>query len=810
MGILIVKSPWSPLALAVVLALASPLPTLAEAAPATGAAVQYDIPPGALGEALNRFAQQSGVAISVDAAQVAGLRSPGLTGAVGVEEGFAILLQGSGFIARRGEAGYVLMPAPRPLGKKSDELLPEVMVKGDPHDVTYETAGSVSVITRADLDKVAVSSARDIFAETPGVWVMDGRQNTGINVNIRGMQGEGRNNVMVDGTRQNFSRYGGYNGIGAAAYVDPELIADVAVEKGPTAGAHGAGTIGGVVNLRTLEARDILGGDKDWAGRIRGSFGDHDENVPGVGSLAAAFRISEQVDVLVGASHRKLKEYDSGRRGVDAGLVIPSSSLVPNPPEPGEAAPHTEQDIASLLAKIGFSWGDGHRFTLGTTRYESDYTFDLTGMSPTWGSPLHQESSTLTGQYAWSPQAGGLVDLRANIWRATNENTGGGMTRELDTWGAELHNLSRFSVAMLDTQFNYGVEYFEDTFNQANTVEAGGKRRIGSAFALLRLLPAYWLELEGGLRSDAYNLQGGGEMISLYPGRSNYRFTLDRSDARVNPSLGLSLRPLDGLLVYARYSEGMRPPTLSEVIAGGGFMTPVLPNPLLKPEIARNREYGISYLQKNLLLDQDRLSLKVSYFDNRYSDYINRSYMPYGYGGNAPANAVDRPQTVLTYINLDSAHFRGWETLVGYDAGFAFVDASLTHFSEMTFCNTGRSWVADGCTDQVGDLGDFGAPYVPPENKITANLGVRVLDRKITLATRMRYDSEIIDGVGAYDWRWQGYRLYDVYGSYDVLPTLKLSFSVENVQDIYFVDAMSGGLLPGPGRTSTFSFAYQF
>ncbi|ROL66300.1 TonB-dependent receptor [Pseudomonas chlororaphis] len=72
-------------------------------------AQRYAIPAGALGLALNQFAQQSRIALLFDANAVAGLSTSGLQGEFGISQGFAQLLRGSGFQARQGTNGFVLM-----------------------------------------------------------------------------------------------------------------------------------------------------------------------------------------------------------------------------------------------------------------------------------------------------------------------------------------------------------------------------------------------------------------------------------------------------------------------------------------------------------------------------------------------------------------------------------------------------------------------------------------------------------------------------------------------------------------------------
>ncbi|XDF36263.1 TonB-dependent receptor [Paracidovorax avenae] len=100
-----------PLALSLSLAMAALSPAVQAQSGAAAVVQAYDIPPGALGPALNRFAQEAGVSLAVDASRVAGATTAGLQGRYGVEEGFAQLLKGSGHTIRKTGAGYGLAPA---------------------------------------------------------------------------------------------------------------------------------------------------------------------------------------------------------------------------------------------------------------------------------------------------------------------------------------------------------------------------------------------------------------------------------------------------------------------------------------------------------------------------------------------------------------------------------------------------------------------------------------------------------------------------------------------------------------------------
>lgn len=174
--------------------------------------VAYDVPAGPLADALNRFALQAGVAIAIDASQLRGLRSEGLQGRHGVEEGFGLLLRGSGYALARTPGGYVLRAAPAPAPQAAPAAaspaareiprLPTVTVNGAPDAQTatgpvpgyvarrsatatktdtplQETPQSISVVTSDFINASGALRLKDALAYTPGInvspWGADSR-----------------------------------------------------------------------------------------------------------------------------------------------------------------------------------------------------------------------------------------------------------------------------------------------------------------------------------------------------------------------------------------------------------------------------------------------------------------------------------------------------------------------------------------------------------------------------------------------------------------------------------------------------------
>src|SRR5690606_9173096 len=77
--------------------------------PVATAKKTYDIPPGPLTPALNRFARMAGVPLGFEPAATEGLETRGLSGQYSVREGFAELLKGTGLEAVNDQhGGYFL------------------------------------------------------------------------------------------------------------------------------------------------------------------------------------------------------------------------------------------------------------------------------------------------------------------------------------------------------------------------------------------------------------------------------------------------------------------------------------------------------------------------------------------------------------------------------------------------------------------------------------------------------------------------------------------------------------------------------
>ncbi|MFD2029554.1 TonB-dependent receptor plug domain-containing protein [Ancylobacter dichloromethanicus] len=148
------------------------------------------------------------------------------------------------------------------------ELDPITVVATRTAESWIDTLAGVTVRRSAQLDMLMPSRTADLFEGMPGTTAIQNANTSQTQINIRGLQDFGRVAVIVDGARQNFNQLG-HAGAGGF-FIEPGLIADVDVVRGPVSNIYGSGAIGGVVTMRTKDADDIIAPGKSQGRRGHG------------------------------------------------------------------------------------------------------------------------------------------------------------------------------------------------------------------------------------------------------------------------------------------------------------------------------------------------------------------------------------------------------------------------------------------------------------------------------------------------------------------------------------------------------------
>ncbi|MDH4989647.1 TonB-dependent receptor [Aquamicrobium lusatiense] len=853
-----------------------------------------------LSQGLVRFSSVTGIDVLFDGAVPAQTRTSGVSGRLPAANALNQLLDGTGFSWRFTGPNTVLLSRPQAAGPATSGVpadgalvLDTINIKGGAggrtgtlgeladEDANYRNAGSSAFLNEERIQRFRGSSVGDFIKGTPGVLTGDNRNSGAVDVNVRGMQGFGRVPVIIDGTQQQNTVYRGYSGVASRNYVDPDLIGGAVIEKGPSANVYGVGATGGLVRMETLNADDIIRGDKNWGIRLRGGIMGNTSTPPAIGtpggypplkksrfitdcnwactidtipetlltgspygmdrpafleptsgSGSAAFAArNDMFEVVAAYARRKNGNYHAGTHGTTPELIQTHDTVIRpgrggrpdqiteytvfgldglNRYRAGEEVLNTSQDNTSYMLKAKAELDGGHSFDISYMRYQSLFGEMMPSVIIRFDgatqAPLSEVTvNTYRAGYQWNPDDNDLINLKANVWGTDTDThiltpyafefTSGVENFPQAYWdiakryGADVVNTSELSTAWGDVGFSVGGSYVYETIEpppgsanvDTNNLLASrdGWRREASAFIAGEWKPSDWLKVDGALRYT---------WTHSYDNKTNSRFGLNNEEKNDGwaPMIGVTVEPWSGIQLYAKYAEAIRSPSLFESTSGFSFT----PNPLasVKPEHARNTEIGVNVLREDVLMPGDKLRFKAGYFNNDVKDYLTRTNYP-----------------DVSVSNIDHALFRGMEASVGYDVGWGYVDVSGTLYDKLEFCaEEGPSLTVCRVS---GVRNGYAQLHVPPRKSATLTAGLRLMEDALEIGGRVTYLGDRgkmgNNETGGYTTviNWKKYTLVDLFASYKINESLNLDVAVDNVTDVYYMDALTLGLMPSPGRT---------
>ncbi|SDI73634.1 TonB-dependent receptor [Billgrantia gudaonensis] len=389
----------------------------------------YDIPAGPLAQALNRFSSEAGIFL-VGASELAeGKRSPGVQGRFNVSAALDELLADTGLSAQRTAPGRYRLQGRTASGESDLSVVTVTAAAPDEDQEQYDDVYDQNVtnlyIDREYLERYQTANPADVFKGMNGVYSMDARNGHSITPNIRGLSGEGRIPLTVDGTEQSTNVWLQVYGVGNRNYVDPALFRSIEVEKGPSLSRGIKSGVGGAVNVRTIEADDIIpeGDNFGIEVKVEGSgntvdpqvdansyFGMDYRDIPGAelgGSnnvnipqpvprtkdnddrfnfddhtemLTIAAR-NEVTDFLISHSRRSKGNYFAGTHGADKytnndAYAIDTEANFPNLTKlyyPGNEILSTSSDTETTLVKNNWYLPDDHEIGLSFMRLDLEF-----------------------------------------------------------------------------------------------------------------------------------------------------------------------------------------------------------------------------------------------------------------------------------------------------------------------------------------------------------------------------------------------------------------------------------------------------
>ena len=285
----------------------------------------------------------------------------------------------------------------------------DIALKGK--DSIYSKNNVTEYKSKKEIETYHSQSVSDLLSGITGVYSGDARNGGAIDPIIRSSWGQGRIPVLVDDTEQAITIWRGYSGVSNRNYLDPFLVSEVNVEKGPNLDRTLRSGASGTIRMTTLNPDDIIKPGQKWGIELKTETADNSikarpyEGIPigqdyrlvapdgraELGEWALYFKDDDRIsprkkgrnkplhdnavrlalaakddgyEVLGAYAYRKKGNYFAGKRGgkkygegttgplnLDKNSDDPYIPLIARIYKPGEEVPNTSYESRSWLLK---------------------------------------------------------------------------------------------------------------------------------------------------------------------------------------------------------------------------------------------------------------------------------------------------------------------------------------------------------------------------------------------------------------------------------------------------------------------------
>lgn len=550
-----------------------------------------------------------------------------------------------------------LLTAPA-LSADSERSIEEVVVTATHLPRTLdEIAGTVSLISDADIERQLADDLNDITRFQPGLSMDTASRGGNQGFVIRGIGGN-RVLTIIDGIRSSDMYAAGPASYGKDAFEVDDLRA-VEVIRGPASVLYGADAMGGAVILRSKNPQDYLDAGKTSAFSLRSSASSVNDHYKG--GLAYAFQQGSLGSVVQYTRRQFGESAINGSARLNPQDGESDNWMVKSVWTPGTAH-QLQLTLDSAAERIDTRMDS--ELTTSVKRSDGSDTTDRLRASlvHTW-TLENAVADTIETQLHWQRTAAEqfsqqLLTSYAFVNRADRASYGGTSaerssdfefnqtTRTLGVLLAKTLEIGNTQHAMVygfntdrteterprhrcDTQVSTGAvscnipsypfaapEVFPNkTFPDTTTARTGlyWQDEITLGSSGFTVIP--------GVRYDRYDmtphpdaLLNGGGNISNYGGFN----VVEVEERQLSVNLGLIYDLSDSTSLFAQYAEGYRPPNFDEsnqafVNLGHGYAT--VPNPDLEPESSRATEVGVR-------ANFSRTALSLALYNNVYDNFI--------------------------------------------------------------------------------------------------------------------------------------------------------------------------------------------
>ncbi|MEW6215226.1 MAG: TonB-dependent receptor [Nitrospirota bacterium] len=524
--------------------------------------------------------------------------------------------------------------------KEEKEIeLEEIVVTATRTEKELEAApGSVSVVTKEDMEKRNIKAVDEALNTIPGVFNRRGKglMDTLAHISLRGIPKANRTLILLDG----IPLHNAYTGDVMWGGLAPEGVEKIEVVKGPFSSLYGGYAMGGVVNIITKmpEKREFT---------FKSGYGSSWKRGEGLDDLRKFYlsygdKFKDKLGIFLSYGYKATNGYPSD---FNVQKTQPSSGIT------GYSVTTDNQGNTRYLIgdkgdnrwwddnitiKTGYDFSKTSKITLSFlgTRYEYNYDEPHTYLrdadgNPVWSYGSVKESSFLSGSggreqnvYNVSYETEistlkaklslGLVDKEKNWYTSpgSTATSSGGSGKVSETpsegYNAELqftvpifnrHILTfggSFRHNWADTEEHELTDWKDEESKTNLTYQSKGKDRTYALFVQDEIMILDNLTAYLGFRQDWWETYDG---YVNQVGTAGYPISyISRDASSFSPKAALVFRPFEKTTLRTSIGKAFRPPTVYDLYRTWTYTATgktYAGNPDLKPETTKSWDIGV-------------------------------------------------------------------------------------------------------------------------------------------------------------------------------------------------------------------------
>lgn len=691
--------------------------------------------------------------------------------------------------------GSVLLPSAQLVANDAiehqglDEETEVIVVIGKVPRKVEDVVGSVTVINSETIDNQLAHNVADLLRYQVGINVINSGSRFGdSSIAIRGISGN-RIATEIDGipVADQFS-IGSYSNSGRNN-VDPDLLKQVEILRGPASSIYGSDAIGGVVSYLTKTPNDLLS-ETDNSAYFSVKSGYYSVDDSHLLSFSSAVG-NDTHSALLSAARRKGHEYD----------IATDNDLEKD---------QQDNQSQSLLAKYFYNLSDNQELSFTVDYFEREVDSDINTIL---GLGRFRSTNGLTGDDEVSRTSisanykfiaeqpwleGGVVRLyhqqteteqlteETRFSRGVNYHYNRDFYYQQDVTGARFNFYTQFEQGVLAHQIGYGAEWSKTTVKerrdgiQTNLDKNTSTNVILSEQFPLRDFPVSDIKEWGVYINDEISIDNTNVTIIPAIRYDKYELTPkpdaiyreDNPETEVvsinedsfSPKLGLVYQLDSQSQVYLQYVKGFRAPPFEDANIGFDialFKYRAIPNPDLKSETTTGYEVGYNF-------DNDQHKLDIVGFYNDYDDFIQTKV-------NLGFDPVQQ-RVIFQSQNIDNAKIYGVELSYRVNYENLFNMAGQYSAYANLFWSKGENKDTEQAINEIEpNHASLGLQWLNSNETLSLALHANIVEAKSDIAQSDAPEEQLAETAG--------YATFDVIANYHVNKKITLSAAINNITD---------------------------